>query len=201
MLWNRVRVAVAFFIEAVPEGTTSSLTITLHEGLVYRLPTLSGYASAPAASKAEWDRKLGELRAHEDRRLAIAIEGGDRLAQELVGKDINKLARMALRQMKPDRIAKRATKPGEQYDDVSFDTSICDDASGSVNHASALHPWTSGGAVPRPRDRSSSTGGPNWTVGTDLAHDRGHLRGGERLVVAVRDPSLKRCGDGIGDVW
>jgi|SRR5579863_490107 len=118
--------------EAIPAGVSTNLTVTLHGNLVYRLPTWTGYDAASTAAKAEWDRMLGKLKAHEDRHLAIAIEEGDRLAQDLVGLEISKISgmvtaanrRMAGRQQELDRVTESATKAGVQYGDVSLDITI-----------------------------------------------------------------------------
>jgi len=62
---------------------------------------------------------IGKLRAHEDRHLAIAMEEADRLAKELVGKEIGRIpamvtaanARMNTRQKELDRLRKSGSKP------------------------------------------------------------------------------------------
>src|ERR1041385_6745584 len=60
--------------EAIPVGTSTNLTVKLHAGLVYRLPTWTRYSKASSAAKAAWDAMFAKLKAHEDRHLAIAVE-------------------------------------------------------------------------------------------------------------------------------
>ena len=118
--------------DPIAAGNTTNLTVNLYGNLVRRLPNWLGYNNASAAAKAEWDRMVAKLTIHEDRHVAIAVEEADRLAQDLIGKDIYRLARMvtqanarmAARQQKLDHDTDGATKPGVQYGDVSLDTSI-----------------------------------------------------------------------------
>lgn len=118
--------------DEIPVDTSTHVTVSLHGNFVYRLPTWTGYASASPAAKAEWDKMIGKLRAHEDRHLAIAMEEGDRLAQELVGKEIRRIpamvtaanTRMNNRQKELDRLTDSASKPGVQYGDVGLDITI-----------------------------------------------------------------------------
>jgi hypothetical protein len=118
--------------DEVPVDTTTNVTVKLHGNFVYRLPTWTGYAAASPAAKAEWDKMIGKLRAHEDRHLAIAMEEGDRLAKELVGKEIGRIpamvtaanARMNTRQKELDRVTESGSKPGVQYGDVGLDITI-----------------------------------------------------------------------------
>ncbi len=118
--------------DPIAAGTSTNLTVHLHGHLVYRLPRWTGYDRASAAAKAEWDRMLGKLRAHEDRHLAIAIEEADRLASDLVGREIGEIAdlvtaanrRMRARQDQLDTDTDHGAKAGVPFGDVDLDTSI-----------------------------------------------------------------------------
>ncbi len=118
--------------DRIPSGNSTNLTVNLHGNLVYRLPRWSKYQSASTAARAEWDRMLARLTAHEDRHLAIAIEEGDQLAGDLVGHDISDIAqmvteanrRMQARQNQLDTDTDHGAKPGVQYGDVTLDTTI-----------------------------------------------------------------------------
>lgn len=118
--------------DGIPVGTSTDLTVKLHGQLQLHLPTWPNYSSASAAVKAEWDRMMEKLRAHEQRHMDIAIEHGDALALELVGKEIGVIARMvtarnrqmAADQQKLDADTDHGAKPGVTYGDVFLDTSI-----------------------------------------------------------------------------
>jgi hypothetical protein len=118
--------------DRVPIGTTPSVTVSIHANLVFRLPTWSGYASASAAAKAEWDRMAAKLRAHEQRHLDIAIEEAENLAGELIGAEIDEIPtlvteanrRMHDRQEELDHDTDHGSRAGVTYGDVSLDTSI-----------------------------------------------------------------------------
>ncbi|MGH8239748.1 MAG: DUF922 domain-containing protein, partial [Steroidobacteraceae bacterium] len=117
--------------DSIEVGTTTDLTINLHGNLLYLLPEWSRYANASAAAKVEWDKMFKALTAHEDRHLAIAIEEGNALAKELVGKDIAVIARrvtaanlrMKQRQDKLDHATQNGSKEGVLYGDVTLDIS------------------------------------------------------------------------------
>jgi hypothetical protein len=118
--------------DAIPPGNSTNLTVALHAGLVFRLPTWTRYNQASAAAKAEWDRMMAKLRAHEQRHLDIAIEEANALAQDLVGREIGEIAgmvtaanqRMRDRQQQLDDDTQNGAKPGVTYGDVFLDTSI-----------------------------------------------------------------------------
>jgi hypothetical protein len=118
--------------DPIPPGNTTNLTVKLYAGLVYRLPSWQGYPAASAAAQAEWDRMFAKLKAHEDRHLQNAIEEADKVASDLIGKDISRIARMitdanrrmAARQQKLDNDTQNGSKPGVPYGDVILDTSI-----------------------------------------------------------------------------
>jgi Bacterial protein of unknown function (DUF922) len=118
--------------DEIPAGNTTDLTVNLHANLSYRLPTWEKYSSASAAAKKEWDNMFAKLRAHEDRHLAIAVEEGDRLAKNLIGKDIALIGRrvtaanrrMKERQDELDTATDHGAKAGVQYGDVILDISI-----------------------------------------------------------------------------
>jgi hypothetical protein len=75
-----------------------------------------------------------KLAAHEDRHVAIAVEEADRLAQDLVGKEISDIVqlvtdantRMQQRQDELDDPSNtdHGAKPGVQYGDVNLDTTV-----------------------------------------------------------------------------
>jgi hypothetical protein len=112
--------------DTVPVGTSPNVTVTAHAGLLYRLPRWEGYDSAPAVRQAEWDRMFAKLKAHEDRHLEIAVEEADRLAVDLVGKEIGEIAemvtaanaRMRNRQIQLDAETDHGAKAGVPYGDV-----------------------------------------------------------------------------------
>jgi hypothetical protein len=118
--------------DPIPAGTSTDLTVNLHGNLVHRLPQWTGYSRASTAAKAEWDRMLAKLTAHEDRHMAIAIEEGNALAGDLVGREISEIAgmvtaanrRMATRQTDLDTDTQNGSRPGVPYGDVTLDTSI-----------------------------------------------------------------------------
>jgi hypothetical protein len=120
--------------ERIPAGNSTNLTIKLHANLIRRMPAWSGYPKASPAAKAEWDRMSAKLRAHEDRHVAIAVEEADRLARELIGKDISEIAQRvtdanATLQQRQDELddpssTDHGAKPGVQYGDVNLDITI-----------------------------------------------------------------------------
>ena len=118
--------------DRIPAGNSTDLTVKRHGQLQLRLPSWPNYASASKAAKAEWDQMMGKLRAHEQRHMEIAIEHGDALAKDLVGKEIGKIAgmvtarnkQMAADQQKLDADTDHGSKPGVTYGDVSLDTTI-----------------------------------------------------------------------------
>lgn len=118
--------------ERIPAGNSTNLTVKLHANLVRRLPTWTGYAKASGAVKAEWDRMISKLAAHEDRHVAIAVEEANQLAKDLVGKDIADIAqmvtdanvRMQQRQDELDDSTDHGAKPGVPYGDVTLDPNL-----------------------------------------------------------------------------
>ncbi len=118
--------------DPIPIGTSTNLTVMLHGNLVRRLPVWTNYASASAAARREWDRMLEKLKAHEQRHMEVAIEHGDALAKDLIGKDIGRIAKMvtdrnaliASDQKKLDDATDHGAKKGVPYGDVYLDTSI-----------------------------------------------------------------------------
>ncbi len=118
--------------DRIPVGTTTNLTVSLCANLVFRLPTWTRYNQASDAAKAEWDRMLGKLRAHEQRHVDIAIEEANDLAQDLIGREISEIAPMVTaandtmrqRQEKLDEDTQHGAKRGVTYGDVFLDESI-----------------------------------------------------------------------------
>jgi hypothetical protein len=119
--------------DRIPPGTSTNLTVKLHANLVRRMPTWTGFAKASVAARAEWDRMIAKLGAHEDRHVAIAIEEANQLAQDLVGKEISDIAQMvtdanARMQRRQDELddpsnTDHGAKPGVPFGDVTLDTS------------------------------------------------------------------------------
>jgi len=118
--------------EEIPIGTSTNLTVKLHAGLVYRLPTWTGYSNASPAAKAAWDVMFTKLKEHEDRHLAIAIEAANRVAKELIGKDIAVIGprvtaanrEMFQRQRQLDDDTAHGARAGVPFGDVILDTSV-----------------------------------------------------------------------------
>ena len=116
----------------VPFGTSPTVSIDLKGKFVRILPTWRQYGSASAAAKAEWDQMVAQLTIHEDRHVAIAVEECDKLATDLVGKEIGQIAgmitamgrRIRQRQDKLDHDTDHGAKVGVQYGDVKLDTTI-----------------------------------------------------------------------------
>jgi hypothetical protein len=110
-------------------GNSTNLTISVHAGLVYRLPKWAEYDSASAGKKGSWDRMFAKLKAHEDRHLAIAIEEANKLAADLVGKEIRQIPslvtaannRMQSRQIKLDSDTQNGARAGVPFGDVILD--------------------------------------------------------------------------------
>lgn len=117
---------------AVPPGNTTEVTVTLHANLKLRLPRWKEYDKASAPAKAEWDRMIRKLKAHEQRHVDIAVEEAEKLANDLFGREIGEIARMVTgankalkdRQDRLDTDTESGSKPGVQYGGVELDTSI-----------------------------------------------------------------------------
>jgi hypothetical protein len=118
--------------DRVPVGTSASVTVNAHANLVFRLPRWANYDTASVAARAEWDRMLVRLRAHEQRHLDIAIEEANNLARDLVGLEIGEIAatvteanrRMHDRQVQLDNDTDHGARAGVTYGDVTLDISI-----------------------------------------------------------------------------
>ncbi len=118
--------------DRIPVGTSTNLTINLHANLELRVAVWSDYRHASIAAKREWDRMIVKLTAHEQRHVDIAIEEFDRVATDLVGEDIDRIAPMvtaanatvARRQRQLDSDTDHGRRAGVAYGDVSLDTSI-----------------------------------------------------------------------------
>jgi hypothetical protein len=118
--------------DAIPPGNTTEVTVTLHGNLRLRLPKWKEYDKASVAAKAEWDRMIKKLRAHEQRHVDIAVEEAEKLAKALIGCEINEVAQMVTdankalkgRQDQLDADTESGSKPGVPYGDVELDTSI-----------------------------------------------------------------------------
>jgi hypothetical protein len=118
--------------DRVASGTSASVTVIAHANLVFRMPRWANYDAASAAAKAEWDRMLVRLRAHEQRHLDIAIEEANNLARDLVGLEIREIPttvteanrRMHDRQVQLDNDTANGARPGVPYGGVTLDLSI-----------------------------------------------------------------------------
>jgi hypothetical protein len=113
--------------DRIPADTSTEVTVQLHANLVKRLPTWAQYRSASTAVKAEWDRMMRALTAHENRHVEIAIEEANQCAAELIGVEIDEVPgivtqanrRMAARQSEYDTDTQNGQSEG-----VDLDTSI-----------------------------------------------------------------------------
>ena len=118
--------------DRVSVGTSTSVAVAAHGNLVMRLPRWADYAAASTAAKAEWDRMMVRLRAHEQRHLDIAIEEANNLARDLVGHEIGDIPDMVTeanrrlhdRQEELDHDTDHGAKSGVTYGNVDLDTSI-----------------------------------------------------------------------------
>lgn len=118
--------------EKIDEGNSTDLTVVMHANLVHRLPKWANYDKASKEAKAEWDRMSAKLKVHEDRHLEIAIEEANKLAADLIKRDIGDIAdmvteanrRMAQRQKDMDDASEHGAKEGVPYGDVILDISI-----------------------------------------------------------------------------
>lgn len=116
----------------VPFGTSATVEIELKGKFIRILPEWRQYGTASTAAKAEWDRMLAKLKIHEDRHVEIALEECNKLATDLVGKEIGQIAtminasgrRIRQRQSQLDTDTKNGSKPGVKYGDVSLDITI-----------------------------------------------------------------------------
>ena len=118
--------------DAVPSGTSPTVTVVAHANLVLRIPRWAEYGSASTAARAEWDQMVAKLRIHEERHMAIAVEEADNLAAALMGREISEIptlvtdANRTLRQRQDqmDADTNHGANPGVAYGDVILDTSI-----------------------------------------------------------------------------
>lgn len=118
--------------DGFPVGTSTNLTAHLHAAIVFRILSWDDYSSASAAAKAEWDRMSAKLRAHEERHVAIFLDGANQLAKDLIGKDISVMPRMVRAagariqqaQNQLDTQTDHGRRKGVPFGDVFLDTSI-----------------------------------------------------------------------------
>lgn len=112
--------------DAIPVDTTPTVTAKLHAKVVLEMPVWNDRAKGTPKEKGFWDGMIAKLRAHEDRHVAIVFEQGDKLAKDLIGKDISLLAGMvtacnaaiATAQKKLDTDTDHGAKAGVPYGDV-----------------------------------------------------------------------------------
>lgn len=118
--------------DPIEDGTSASVTVTLRGTFVRILPTWGQYELASPAAKAEWNRMIAALTIHEDRHVEIAVEESEKLAKELVGKEIGQVpglvnamgVRLNRRQVKFDVDTEHGAKTGVKYGGVFLDTTI-----------------------------------------------------------------------------
>jgi hypothetical protein len=113
--------------ERISAGTTPEVTVHLHANLVKRLPRWTRYADASAGAKREWDRMMGALMAHEERHVTIAIEEANQCAADLMGVEIEQVARIvteANRRMHDRQVEYDNDTSHGQRDGVDLDISI-----------------------------------------------------------------------------
>ena len=118
--------------DAVPIGTSPTVTVQLRSDIVFRLITWDGYSSASAAAKAEWDRMIDKLKAHEMQHVQNFLDVANQLAKDLIGKDIDRLVRLVnatgpsikRAQDQLDTLTDHGKKKNVPFGDVFLDTTI-----------------------------------------------------------------------------
>ena len=118
--------------DAVPIGTSPTVTVQLRSDITFRLISWDNYSSASAAAKAEWDRMIDKLKAHEMRHVQNFLDIANQLAKDLIGKDIDRLVRMVnatgprikRAQDQLDTLTNHGKKKNVPFGDVFLDTSI-----------------------------------------------------------------------------
>jgi hypothetical protein len=118
--------------DAVRSGTSPTVTVNIHAGLIKRLPRWTKFAQASTAAKAEWDQMFAKLTIHENRHMEIAIEEAEALAQDLIGVEIGEIPdlvtaanqKMQTRQDQLDADTDHGAKAGVPFGDVILDISI-----------------------------------------------------------------------------
>jgi Bacterial protein of unknown function (DUF922) len=118
--------------DAVPIDTSPTVTVQLRSNIVFRLISWDGYSGASAAAKAEWDRMIDKLKAHEMRHVQNFLDIANQLAKDLIGKDIDRLGRMVdatgprikRAQDQLDAQTNHGKKKNVPFGDVFLDTSI-----------------------------------------------------------------------------
>ena len=118
--------------DPVPVDTSPTVTVQLRADIVFRLISWDGYSSASTAAKAEWDRMIDKLKAHEMRHVQNLLEIGNQLAKDLIGKDIDRLVgmvnatgpRIKRAQDQLDAQTNHGKKKNVPFGDVFLDTSI-----------------------------------------------------------------------------
>jgi hypothetical protein len=118
--------------DAVPIGTSATVTVQLRSDIIFRLISWDGYPSASAAAKAEWDRMIEKLKAHEMRHVQNFLDVANQLAKDLIGKDIDRLVKMVNAtgpvikgaQDQLDTVTHHGKKKNVPFGDVFLDTSI-----------------------------------------------------------------------------
>jgi hypothetical protein len=118
--------------DAVPIGTSPTVTVQLRSNVIFRLISWDGYSNASAAAKAEWDRMIDKLKAHEMRHVQNFLDIANQLAKDLIGKDIDKLVgmvnatgpRIKRAQDQLDAETSHGKKKNVPFGDVFLNTSI-----------------------------------------------------------------------------
>jgi Bacterial protein of unknown function (DUF922) len=85
-----------------------NVTLTLRGELINRIPNWVERDQATATAKAEWDRFIAKLKAHEECHVDIALKAFEKLAADFIGKkitEVNKMFLDAKKQLKDDQKA------------------------------------------------------------------------------------------------
>jgi hypothetical protein len=117
-------------ITGVKSGET--FKITLRGTLINRIPNWVERDQASSGAKAEWDRFIGKLKAHEECHVAIALKAFEALADSYPGKKITEVNQMFLdakKQLKQDQKdldtnTQNGQKSGDPCGDALLNTAI-----------------------------------------------------------------------------
>jgi hypothetical protein len=109
-----------------------SFTVKLNGEFIKRVPIWDDRASATATARAEWDRFIAKLDAHEEGHIEIALATFEKLATDLIGVKITELASkvaqaqadLTTAQKKMDTDTDNGMKSGVKFGDALLDTAI-----------------------------------------------------------------------------
>ena len=116
--------------DAVPDGTSAEVTVTLHGGLFKKMPKWAEYSQASTAAKKNWDDMFAKLEIHESKHVQNAAEAAEKCATDLMGKEILQMpgivtranAAMAAAQKKLDDATDHGAKENVPFGDVIMNT-------------------------------------------------------------------------------